>query len=207
MNWITKVITIPQSYLTHVSGDVYELDVNQFRLDLKSIEGSEEGMPFLDTHRHNTEVGIGGITLSRVVEIINGYTITFEEGMYIVNLTGANSNILDVTNLNQVSIRSANSAGMITVVQGSGVTEQDKLDIADAVAEKDISGSEGEQTLAGTILKIRQFAVGRWKVDKDTKIMTIYDVDKDKPLIRLQMLDENGTPTLEGIYERVPLDD
>lgn len=207
VNWATKVITIPQSYLTPKGGSVYELDLDVFRLDLKSLEDSEAGMPFLDTHRHTTETVLGGITYSRFVEMINGYTVTFEDGQYIVNLVGANSNVSDTANLNQVSIRSANSAGMITVVQGSGVTEQDKLDIATAVAEKDISEFEGEQTLAGMILKIRQFAVGRWKVDKDTKIMTIYDVDKNKPLIRLQLLDENGNPTLEGIYERVPLDD
>ena len=133
IEWATKVITIPQSYLTPKGGSTYELDVNAFRLDLKSIEDDAEGMVFLDTHRHNTEVTVGGMTLARVVEIINGYTVTFEDGQYIVNLVGANNNISDVTNLNQVSIRSANSAGMITVVQGSGVTQQDKEDIIGGV--------------------------------------------------------------------------
>jgi hypothetical protein len=71
-------------------------------------------MPNLVTHRHNTEVLLGGVTYARVVEIISGYTITFEDGQYAVNLTGANSNIGDVVNVNQVSIRSANSAGLIS---------------------------------------------------------------------------------------------
>ena len=54
------------------------------------------------------------MTLARTVEIINGYTVTFEDGQYAVNLVGANSNVGDVVNVNQVSVRSANSAGLVT---------------------------------------------------------------------------------------------
>lgn len=133
VNWATKVIYVPQAYLTPLGGSNYELDIDQFRLDLKSLEDDPEGMPFLDTHRHNAEVVLGGMILASVVEIINGYTITFEDGIYAVSLVGANHNILDVVNLNSVSLRSSNSAGLQTVVSGSGVTEQDKLDIADRV--------------------------------------------------------------------------
>jgi len=52
--------------------------------------------------------------LARVVEIINDYTITFEDGQYAVNLVGANSNVADRVNVNQVSVRASNSAGLIT---------------------------------------------------------------------------------------------
>jgi hypothetical protein len=61
---------------------------------------------------HNPAVSVGGVTLAKVIEIINGYTITFEDGKYAVNLTGANSNVGDKINVNQVSVRSSNSAGM-----------------------------------------------------------------------------------------------
>lgn len=127
--WATKIITIPQSYLTDLGGGVYELDTDQFRLDLKDLEDSEEGMPFPTTHNHNTTVTVGGVTLARVIEIINGYTITFEDGMYAVKLTGSNNNISDVSNVNSVSIRSANSAGLIQISSGSGlsVDEQNML--------------------------------------------------------------------------------
>jgi len=70
-------------------------------------------MAFPDTHKHNTEVTLAGMTLARTVEIINGYTITFEDGQYAVNLTGANNNIADALNVNQVSVRSANTAGLV----------------------------------------------------------------------------------------------
>ena len=130
IDWGTKVITVPQSYLNPLGGVYYEMNVDDFRLDLKDIEDSEEGIPHTDTHRHNTEVTIGGITLARTFEIINGYTVTFEDGAYAVTLKGANNNIIDALNFNNVSVASTNSTGLITVVSGSGVTQQDKEDIA-----------------------------------------------------------------------------
>lgn len=149
VNWTTKVIYIPQNYLSPLGGNVYELDVDTFRLDLRALEDDEEGIVFLPTHTHNTQVTVGGVTLSRVIQIINGYTITFEDGQYAVNLEGANNNIADVANVNQVSIRSKNSAGMVTVISGSGVTEEDKTDIIEGVWDEVlnshiISGSAGE---------------------------------------------------------------
>jgi hypothetical protein len=64
------------------------------------------------THRHNTTVEVGGVILARVVEILSPYVIQFEDGQYAVNLTGANSNIGDRVVVNQVSVRSSNSAGL-----------------------------------------------------------------------------------------------
>lgn len=113
INWITKVITVPQSDLTLISGSDYTYDIDAFRLELKAIEASEEGAPFLDTHRHVTEAILSGVTYARLVEIINGYTVEFEDGQYGVTLTGANHNIADVIVRNQVSIVTNNSAGLI----------------------------------------------------------------------------------------------
>lgn len=117
VDWGTKVITVPKSYTTLIQStpsEIRELPLNQFRLDLKALEASAPGMPHLVTHRHNTEVLLGGIVYARTIEIINGYTITFEDGQYAVNLTGANSNVGDVVNVNQVSVRSQNAAGLIS---------------------------------------------------------------------------------------------
>ena len=75
---------------------------------------SPEGITWLKTHNHNTEVLLGGLTYARVIEILEPYTVTFEDGQYAVNLVGANSNVGDKVNVNQVSVRSANSAGLIS---------------------------------------------------------------------------------------------
>ena len=117
INWSTRVISVPKVDTTLVQStpiEIRSLSLNDFRLALKALEDNEDGIAYPQTHTHNTEVLLGGITYARVIEIINGYTITFENGFYAVNLIGANSNVGDVVNLNNVSIRSANAAGLIS---------------------------------------------------------------------------------------------
>ncbi len=93
--------------------EIRELDIDLFRAALKDLEDDVEGMTFLDTHRHVSSSSIGGVTLAKIVEIINGYTITFENDTYAVSISGGNTNIIDVTNLNSVSVRSSNSVGLV----------------------------------------------------------------------------------------------
>jgi len=117
VNWATQVISVYKVDMTQIQTvpiAVYELDLNVFRLALKDLEDDEDGMVFLDTHSHNPPLEVGGVELARTVEIINNYTVTFEDGQYAVNLKGANSNVGDRVNVNQVSVRSANSAGLVT---------------------------------------------------------------------------------------------
>jgi len=129
----TFVITVPQSDLTFISGTLYELDVDWFRLALKDWEDDPDGMPFTKTHNHNTELTISGVTFARTIEILDPYTVEFEDGQYEVRCVGANHNLADVKVANQVSLIIGNSAGLISVTSGSGVTQQDKVDIASEV--------------------------------------------------------------------------
>lgn len=111
----TYIIKVPKSYLQVVQTtptEILQLDINQFRLDLKDLEASIGGISFFVTHSHVAPISVGGVTLARVVEILAPYTIEFEDGQYAVNLVGANSNIGDRVVVNQVSVRSANSAGL-----------------------------------------------------------------------------------------------
>lgn len=126
INWLTKVITVPKADTTLLQTSPFELrelNLDTFRLALKDLEDDEAGMPYPHTHNHNTTVSVGGVTLARVVELINGYTVTFEPGAtpYGVNLVGANSNVADKTNLNHVQVRAANSAGLIVAGGGDPV--------------------------------------------------------------------------------------
>jgi|LGOV01.1.fsa_nt_gb hypothetical protein len=115
IDWITRIITVPQSYLDLVSGAIYNLDTHQFKKDINDIMDNAEGMVNPDVISHNTVVVLGGIPYARTIEIINGYTVTFEDvgTPYAVNFLGSNNNIADVTNVNNVSIRPNNSAGLI----------------------------------------------------------------------------------------------
>ena len=113
----TKEIYIPKADLTHVSGNLYELDVPAFKVELGALMDNEEHIVCEDTFAHSTEFTVAGTTFARTVEIINGYNITFENGSYAVRLSGANNNLFDaeagVLNINNVQIIAQNSAGLV----------------------------------------------------------------------------------------------
>lgn len=183
VNWITQVISVPQSDLTLVSGTLYELDVDWFRLQMKAIEADEDGMVFLDTHRHNTEVTVAGTTFARTVEMINGYSVQFTpDSQYSVRLVGANNNIFDVENSilvqNQVQVIPSNSAGLITTtVQSSGLTP----------------------TESAALTLIEKLLRNKLITDPVTGTATLYDSDGTTPLISgLMYEDAAGTQTYRG---------
>jgi hypothetical protein len=136
IEWGTKIITVLQADMTALGGGIYELDVDALRLELKALEDSEEGMAFPDTHRHSTEVVISGVTYTRFVEIINGYTITISPATaYIVSCTGANHNIADVlNNTTGPTFIVNNAAGLVTT--DSLVANEDALTLNQFIALK-----------------------------------------------------------------------
>lgn len=115
IDWATRVIFVPQADLTLISAGLYELDVDDFRLALKDIEDSEEGIAFPATHQRNAPVTLSGTTYAQTFEIINGYTVEFESTgtPYTVRCVGANHNLGDVKVVNDVSLIIGNSAGLI----------------------------------------------------------------------------------------------
>lgn len=119
INWGTSLIYIPKADLTPLGGVFYGLDVDELRLALKDLEDDADGMPFQDTHNHNTEVLLAGVTYARTVEILTPYTVEFEDGQYVVVCSGANHNLADVKVPNQVSLIIGNSAGLQTVDTGT----------------------------------------------------------------------------------------
>ena len=132
----TYVISVPQSYATLVSGTFYTLDTDQFRKDLKTLEASEEGIVFPDTHAHNGEVTVAGTTYARTVSIISPYTVEFEDLSWTVQLEGSNNNIWSVGDgilvQNQVQVIPTNSAGLITV-NTAGTIAPSPQEIRDAM--------------------------------------------------------------------------
>lgn len=198
IDWKNHVILIPRAYLTLVGGTLYELNTDQFRLDLKALEADSFGIPNLVTHRHNTSVTVAGITYARTIEILPPYSITFENGLYTVRLVGSNNNIFDVENgiLNQnyVQVIPTNAAGLITVTSGSGVTEQDKLDIADRVWDED----KEEHTTEGTFGEEEQShaTIDEVNAQVDTALADYAGATKtDLTTAQAEILDAIPTPT------------
>lgn len=116
VDWPNKNIIVQQSDLLLVQSTpiaTYDLDIDVLRLELKDLEDEVEGMPHDDTHIYTPPFTISGVTLSRVVEIINDYTISINpDTAYGVNIKGGNSNIADRITNTVTQIRTANSAGL-----------------------------------------------------------------------------------------------
>jgi hypothetical protein len=118
IDWGNKIINVFKTdmlEIQQVPTEIWELDLPNFKASLGNLLDDEYGMVYPAIFNHNPAVSVGGVTLAKVIEIINGYTITFEDGQYAVNLVNANSNVGDMVNVNQVSVRSANSAGLTNV--------------------------------------------------------------------------------------------
>lgn len=179
IDWGTRVIYVfkADAFMTALGGNLYEMDTNAFRLALKNFEDSEEGIPHPDTHNHNTAVELGGVTYARVIEIINGYTITFEDGQYAVNLKGSNNNIADATNVNQVSLRVFNSAGLQLMETGvSGLTSEEAENLAIAAAQSTFAAIDAAAAAADAELN-RKLSANKAVISPDDLLVTIYDDD------------------------------
>lgn len=164
VNWATGVITVPQADLTFISGTLYEMDTDVFRLALKALEAGVEGMPFADTHAHNTEVTVAGTTFARTVEILAPYSVTFTpNSQWSVRLVGSNNNIFDVENgvlnQNQVQVIPGNSAGLIKAT-GSGLTAGEAADLK----------------------LVKQMLAGNATVSPNNLTVTVFDDDGVTPL-------------------------
>lgn len=201
VDWGDRAIHVPKDYLTPLGGVLYGLNVDTFRLALKNLEDDEDGMVFPDTHRHSLPLTLAGVIYARGVEIINGYTVEFEDGQYTVVCSGANHNLSDVRVPNSVSLVIGNAAGLIQVETGvSGLTESesDRLmalpvsgEIADAVRiELEPELSEIDITKA--------FIANRLRINKETGDWTVYDDTGSIPLY-------TGTISDDGTFkDRVP---
>lgn len=210
VDWATKVISIPQADLTLISGTIYELDSDWLRLQLKDLEDDEVGMPYLDTHRHNTTVIISGVTFARTIEIINGYSITFEDGQYTVIIKGSNNNYHDVAggilNQNQVQIIPSNSAGYIVVSVGSGLSTQEHdhlLGLDTNTIDGKVDTIDGKiDDLTTNIELLKQMETGRWKLDVALNQMVFYEDDNITEIMRFDLFDANGNSTTSNVFER-----
>ena len=121
VDWPSKVVFVPKADLTvlDLANEIYELNVLSFWAEIHDIQDGE-GITYDTIMASNAPSDIGGVTLVRVVEVINSYRIEFEDGPYQVNLVGANNNILQARVQNQVSLNPSNSAGAIIVSGGAG---------------------------------------------------------------------------------------
>ena len=130
VNWTTKVVTIPLSDLTLVSGSNYSLDASDVWIELRRLEASPGDGLWADQIAEfvNTQV-LSGLPYSAILKMINGYTWDTNTTNKTISLLGINNNLLDVfIPGNGISVLANNSAGKITTGSGLDATQDDKID-------------------------------------------------------------------------------
>jgi hypothetical protein len=132
VNWLTKVVSIPDTDLTPVSAGHYRLDMNSFRGEIRRLEWTEGLFAEQILEHVNQKLNFAGANYAGFDQVINGYTVQFTGSLSRVDLVGSNNNLIDVLVPTGVSVVPANSAGLQVIAVGSGVTTQDKSDIAAA---------------------------------------------------------------------------
>lgn len=180
IDWGTKVINVQQADLLQIQVTpipIYEHNINDFRKDLADLLDDPTGIPYDDTHIHTAPVTLSGVTYARLLEIINGYTITYlPDTAWTVNITGGNSNVGDRKNPNNVSIQTANSGGLI---------------------ESAVSGLTADEAL--TLVMILKVLRNRRETNPTTGKQTIYDDDSVAVLIEGDLYEDiAGTQTYQG---------
>ena len=111
-NWNTKVITVPKSDLTLVGGTRYNITVLYWFQLLRELNGSVEGMAETIGFPLYRNVAPTSST-PRIVDVINGYTVQIEDGLYSLEFINGNTNFRDVEIKNQVSVGTNNTTGFI----------------------------------------------------------------------------------------------
>ncbi len=153
VDWIGKAITIPTSDLTLVGGTEYDLDMSEFWLELRRLEADpNEGLWAPQILAHANTRTLAGTTFIMENEVINGYTVQFSGVATRVNLRADNDNLADVFVATGITLVTFNSAGNTLTVTGSGVTAQDKLDIADQVWKEILADHSGDAGSAAEAL-------------------------------------------------------
>lgn len=111
MDWSNKVINIPKSGLKSLTTNIATreirlLDVEILWRDLAALNANLEGIVFEIMYDNTPPYNAQGINQQyRRLKIISGYTVTFENGDYTVDIANGVSNILEIVNKNKVIVR------------------------------------------------------------------------------------------------------
>ncbi len=204
IEWANKKIHVYKTDMLKIQDDpveIYQLNIDDFRKQLNDLQDDPEGIPWPTTHVHYPPVSVSGVLLARVVSIINGYIIEFEDGLYNVNITGGNSNISDVTVKNSVGINTANSAGL----QDSSTLQVASF-INGLVALDEIRGVSGTTFPIGT----RSMPVNNWQDAREIMeinhltgiiVLGIATVGQDDDISSIQVFGTNPMTSIISIAD------
>lgn len=157
INYNTFEILVPKDFTTFIDFDPIngrerrELDLLVFLRAVNDLQDDEDDAWGPTALTNTAPQDLGTFVQGRSVLVNEPYFVTFEDGTYLVNLVGANTNLASRATVNSVAVVPNNSAGLVQVSSGGAgsISDQDKRDIADQVwsepaTEHNIGGTMGE---------------------------------------------------------------
>lgn len=118
---------------------------------------------------------------------------------------------IDSVESNVINILSDTSAIETKVDVIDNVVDDIQLDTSAIETKVDnintnVSGIQSTvNTINGNISDIIQINTGRWKIDRITSVLTIYDSNGTTPLYQFDLKDDTGAANPDSVYERVPI--
>jgi len=153
--------------------------VDSIQVDTNSIESK------VDTA--NTNIN----TIDTVVDSIQVDTNNIETKVDTANanITNIDGDISTVdTKVTQLGTDISNVDTNVTNVQNTTNTINSKVTTIDTIVDQ-----------------IKQINTGRWKIDRVTSVLTIYDTNGTTPLFQFNLKDDTGAANPDTVYERVPI--
>jgi len=190
VNWFTKVVFIPTSDMTLVSGTTYNLFMQNFLIEIRRLEASFiDGLwaPQILNHK-NPELDFAGADYAGFDKVVDGYTVAFSTSATRVNLIGSNNNIVDIMVVNGVSVVPSNSAGLQRVETGvSGLTSKesatlDKLRYMKQYVFIDEKAGPGGDGSAGSPFNVTADGVDFAEANDIFDIMALSDITLERTL-------------------------
>jgi len=199
VDWTNRIVTVPQSDLTLIQAAganalaVYELDVADFWREVRRLESEVPGLPNPIIVSNTAPAATDSVTtLPRVVRVINGYRVEFDDspGNYQVRLVGGNTNIHDTSVLvpNGVSVVPSNSAGLVLAPDSSGADVN-----VTSVGGVTVSGPDD---LKADLTFLEAIEGGTWKIEDDgsgNAVQVFYDASNVE-VARVQLYRKDGQP-------------
>ena len=207
LNGITKIVSI--------TSPTTEVTIQQLVNAIREWEDNyEEGMLYKKVIDAVGKADLGGSVYTAITMTLSSdWQIQFWAGVTLGfvkagNLVGGVGDVPIKATGGSDTIVVLNQVGGIIAVSGSGITEQDKLDIADRVWDETTTGHDTSDTFGKYTMDIKSFTEfidniegGRWKIISNQ--MIFYKADNVTEIARFNLLDSDGNPTEINVVERV----
>lgn len=200
VNWITKLITIPQADLTLISGDNYSLDMADVHSEIRRLEWAlTDGLWAPEIINFYPTVTLSGIAKTPTVEFKNDYTVQFGGSNYNVSVSGYDTNMADVlVPGNGINVVFNNSVGKVASGSGLDAGQDAKLTAAHA----QLKGVEGVMDHNHMMRMLWAVICGKAKdadtggnIDADTTRIAYMSMDGTTERIIFDVVDFYGTRT------------